>query len=48
MFLGSKFVYLSSGDEEEEVITGNVTSENSCSDDNDDGDVKVCYFMFII
>ncbi|XP_053394854.1 circularly permutated Ras protein 1-like isoform X4 [Mercenaria mercenaria] len=37
MFLGSKFVYVSSGDEEEDIVTGNVSSEED-DDQNDDGE----------
>ncbi|XP_053377820.1 circularly permutated Ras protein 1-like isoform X2 [Mercenaria mercenaria] len=37
MFLGSKFVYVSSGDEEEDIVTGNVSSEEE-DDQTDDGE----------
>ena len=40
MFLGSKFVYLSEGEEEEEVVVGNVSSEDEYFD-SDDGEVCI-------
>lgn len=47
MLLGSKFVYVSSGDEEEDIVTGNVSSEEE-DDQNDDGEVCavfICNFV---
>lgn len=41
MLLGSKFTYFSSDDSEEEIRTGNVSSEESdAEDDRDDGQVR--------
>lgn len=41
MFLGSKFTYFSSDDSEEEIRTGNVSSEESDAEDaRDDGQVR--------
>lgn len=39
MFLGSKFVFVNSGDEEEDIVTGNVSSEEE-DDQIDDGEVR--------
>jgi hypothetical protein len=47
MFLGSKFVYVSSGDEEETVVTGNVSSEEEVCDEKDDGEVCI-YFITLL
>lgn len=44
MYLGSKFTYFSSDDSEEEVRTGNVSSEGSdeeTADARDDGQVSI-------
>jgi hypothetical protein len=45
MFLGSKFVYVGSGDEEEAIVTGNISSDED--EDEDDGKVRIWPAYFV-
>jgi len=42
MFLGSKFTYFSSDDSEDEIRTGNISSEDELDlQEQDDGEVRL-------